>query len=60
MSGEVLGYWLMVLGSLAVTAGTLGLIYWRLRVGYEETMDRVERENATTNSTDSTNGEGGD
>jgi len=51
MSGEVLGC-LMVLGSLAITAGTFGMIYWRLAVGYDETMDRVKRENADQADTD--------
>lgn len=44
MSGAELGYLLMVLGAMAITAGVFGLIYWRLRVGYEENMERVKRE----------------
>lgn len=44
MSGAEVGYLLMVCGSLLVTIGTFGAIYWRLRVGYEETMERVKRE----------------
>lgn len=47
MNGAALGYWLMVLGAAVVTVGTLGLIYWRLREGYRETMLRVWVEQVT-------------
>ncbi len=54
MNGAELGYWLGVVGASLVTFGTLGAIYWRLRVGYQETMERVKRENAAQADTDFT------
>jgi len=42
--GVGMSYWLAVLGATVVTVGSLGLIWWRLRVGYRETMDRVAQE----------------
>ncbi len=40
-------YGLMVLGAVALTCGALGAVYWRLRVGYQETMSRAKAEQVT-------------